>query len=92
MQVRAYRDQGGSPLLNLSNGAGVTISTDTLDGFLSSVIAISISETAIESLPFTAPQGGDLRLFYDLVIQTGALGKVRWVEGEFTVRAGVTQN
>lgn len=91
LQVRAYRDAGGDPLINLMTGSGIAITTDVLSGYTSSVVAVSFNEIALEGLPFPSPRGSDLLLSYDLVITTASLGKVRWIEGNFNVRAGVTQ-
>ncbi|NBC37372.1 hypothetical protein GTZ99_12505 [Novosphingobium sp. FSY-8] len=90
LHVRAYKDAGGDPLLSLSVGDGIAISVASVDGLSTSTLTLTFAEADIEALPFTAPRGGDLVLAYDLVITGGGVGKVRWLEGKFTVRAGVT--
>jgi len=94
MQVRLYRDAPGSPLLSLTNAAsnaqGVSVSVAEVDGQDVSSVQIRINETTLESL--LVNPGEDVKLVYDLHITTAGLGKVRWMEGSFNIRAGATQN
>lgn len=99
MHVRLYRDAPGDPLISLTNAAsnaqGVSVSVATVEGQPVSSVQIRINETTLESLllnPTAAETGKDVGLVYDLHITTAGLGKVRWMEGAFMIRAGATQN
>lgn len=90
LHVRAYKDAGGDPLLSLASGDGIAIAVSSADGVTTSTLTLTFAEADVEALPFTSPRGSDLHLAYDLVIDGGGAGKVRWLEGAFMVRAGVT--
>lgn len=97
MHVRAYRDAPGDPLISLANAAsnaeGVSVSVATVEGDPVSSVQIRINETTLEALLLNAAGAGkDIALVYDLHITSTGLGKVRWMEGSFTIRAGATQN
>ena len=93
MQVRSYRDAPDPFLVSLGNtdsGEGISVSVSTVDSYPTSNVNIQIDETTLEALAFTTPRGGDLTLYYDLVIGAG-VAKRRWLEGKFIVHAGATQ-
>lgn len=101
MHIRLYRDAPGDPLVALANaasnaeGVSVSVATVPIDGVdtLVSSVQIRIDETTLEALLLNAAgPGEDVILVYDLHITSTGLGKVRWMEGSFTVRAGATQN
>ena len=100
MQVRAYRDAPGAPLVNLANAdppaQGLSVSVVTESGVPTSTIKIRINETTIENLlPFPASgvePGADVPLVWDLLVaKAGVVEKSRWFEGAFTIVPGVTQ-
>jgi hypothetical protein len=91
LEVRKYRDQDGAALISLDIGSGIEIVVNTVEGTTTSSVTTTFSESAIEALPFPSPRGPDLPLVYDLVIEGGGLGKVRWFEGPFTAHSGATQ-
>lgn len=86
MQVRASRDRTDAPLIT----ASVTSTTVTTAGVPTSMVIIYIDEPTIESIALSNPAGGDVALVYDLVITQVGLPKMRWLEGSFTIHAGVT--
>lgn len=90
MQVRAYPDAPGAALATATVAIGVT----TDDGVTTSTLTATIAEATIEALlPFPAngtEPGAELRLAYDIVVTTSALGKRRWIEGAFIIVPGVT--
>ncbi|HYC66636.1 hypothetical protein [Brevundimonas sp.] len=101
MHIRLYRDAPGDPLVALENAAsnaeGISVSVATVDvegvETVVSSVQIRINETTLETLLLgSAGAGKDVALVYDLHITSTGLGKVRWMEGSFTVRAGATQN
>lgn len=54
-------------------------------------LGIRINETTMEGLPFPTERGDDATLAWDMhITPSGALKQV-WLEGSFTVKAGVTQ-
>lgn len=56
-----------------------------------SQVTFKINETTMEAMPFGTETGDDLEIFWDLhVTPSGGLKQV-YLEGTFTVRAGVTQ-
>jgi hypothetical protein len=101
LQVRAYRDATGGALVNLTTqvnpaAQGVSVSVETVEGVSTSLLQIRINETTIEGLLPLATSGRpsddpDVPLVWDLHITTSGLGKRRWLEGSFTIMAGVTQ-
>jgi len=98
MEVRAYRDAPGAPLISLgalASGQGISITTSSVNGLVTSNVRIRINETTIEALlPFPASgvePGASVELVYDYVNTTTAFGKRRWVEGAFTIEPGSTQ-
>jgi hypothetical protein len=94
LQVRASLDRTDAALIDLTNAAspaeGITLSVATVGGIVSTTVEIRINETTIEGLPFTSPRGGDWQGFWDIHIGNG-VAKRRWLKGDFTVSAGVTQ-
>lgn len=95
MQARLYRDAPGFPLIDLENAAtnaeGLSVSVATVDGLKISTVQIKINETTIEGLLLNAGRPGeDVVLVYDLHITGGGFPKSRWIEGNFTIKAGVT--
>ena len=97
MHIRLYRDAPGDPLVALANAAsnaeGVSVSVETVEGQTLSSVQIRVNETTLESLLLNAAGAGkDVSLVYDLHITSTGLGKVRWMEGSFIIRAGATQN
>lgn len=98
MQVRAYKDAPGSPLLNLvttsSPAEGLSVTVETVEGVITSTIHIRINETTIEALlPFdengTEPNE-DVELKYAVHIGSGA-AKQRFLEGAFIIEPGANQ-
>lgn len=61
------------------------------DAALLSQVGIRINEATMEGLPFPAERGDDLQLAWDLHITPAGGLKEKWLEGRFTVHAGVTQ-
>ena len=97
MQIRMYRDAPGSPLVSLGNAAsnaqGISATSAVVDGQTISSVQIRINETTLEGLLLNQGKAGtDVALVYDLHITASGLGKIRWMEGSFTIRAGATQN
>ncbi len=98
LQVRTARDMPGSPLLSLTNATagseGLSVTTNTVGGVTTSTVTIHVSEAMLEALlPFPAnglEPGTDVALKYDLHVTSDGL-KQRWLEGDFTIVAGVTQ-
>lgn len=98
MQVRAYRDQPGDPMLDLATTAspseGLSVSVATAGGIPTSTIQIRINETTIEGLlPFPAngtEPGAEVVLAYALHVGAGA-AKRRFLEGQFTIVPGANQ-
>lgn len=101
LQVRQRRDAPGDPLISLTNavanaqGVSASAATVDVDGVptLVTSVQLRINETTLEPLLLNAAgQGKDIELVYDLHITTTGIGKVRWMEGPFIIRAGATQN
>lgn len=61
------------------------------DNLLLSQVGIRINETTMEGLPFPAERGCDAKLYWDLHITPSGGIKDKYIGGDFTVRAGVTQ-
>lgn len=100
LQVRSYRDQSGTALISLVNASagsqGLSVTVVTTEGVPTSTVRIRINETTLEDLLPFATNGRpaddpDVPLVWDLHITSSGLGKVRWLEGSFTIVAGVTQ-
>jgi hypothetical protein len=107
VQFREYRDQPGAPLLSITNasanseGVSVSVSQKQINDGNStytatvSTIIIQLNETTVEGMipPGSngAPVGDKVTVVYDLQIISTGLGKVRWVEGNAPIYAGVTQ-
>ena len=92
MELRAYRDAPGAPLVSLvrqDNPAAEGISVDVAyrNGRPTSYVQARINETTLEALRFTNPRGGDLRLFYAQDIAGAGHGKARRMRGTFTLEA-----
>jgi hypothetical protein len=94
-EFRQYRDAPDPAVISLGNASsptqGISVSTATVNGVVTSTIEIRIDETTIETLTFPNPRGPDLPLVWDLVITGGGLPKTRWVEGAATIHGGSTQ-
>jgi hypothetical protein len=99
-QVRQYRDEAGSPLITLANASssaeGISVSVATTEGVPTSTVQLRINETTLEGILPLSSSGRpsddpDVPLVWDLHITTAALGKVRWLQGTFTLVAGATQ-
>lgn len=94
-QVRNYRDAPGDALVDLANAAstaeGVSVSVTTTDGVPTSTVQLRINETTLEGLRYSAPRGADLELQWALHITSTGMGKVRWLEGQFILKAGAAQ-
>lgn len=102
MQVRLYKDAPGDPLLSLSNATagtqGLSVTSSEIDDVPVSVITVQIDEATIEAiLPFAVTDGSpnrragsDLVLAYDLIATATGFPKQRLIEGDFTIKAGVT--
>ena len=100
MQVRAYRDAEGAALITLAGatagteGISCVVTTDA-DDVDTSWLTVQIDEATIEAvLPWPAngqKSNTDVVLYYDLVITGGGYVKTRWLQGTFTIEAGVTQ-
>lgn len=107
-QFREYRDQVGTPLMDLQNAAssaeGISVSVgkqtiipDEGDPYQAtvSVVKLRINETTVEGVLSPSSVGpandGVRRLVWDLHIDGGGFGKVRWVQGDAPIYAGVTQ-
>lgn len=96
MDVRLYRDAPGAALIALTNAAsnaqGISVSTSTTEGVITSSVQIRINETTLEGLLLASSGAGrDVELVQDLHITGGGFIKTRWTEGKFTIRAGATQ-
>lgn len=103
LQARLYRDAPGDPLISLTNSTapaqGLSVAVTTTDGVPTSVLAIRINETTLEGvLPFAVTDGApnrkagtDVELVWDLQITATGFPKARWLEGVFTINAGVNQ-
>lgn len=95
-QVRQTPDAPGTALIDLTtvtttNTEGLRfVGVDTSGIVPVSTVQMRINEPTIEGLPFPAEQGTDLVLAWDMHITIDGL-KQRWLEGPFTVYAGVTQ-
>ena len=103
LQVRLYRDAPFDPMISLTNAAanaeGLSVSVSATDGVPTSSLQIRINETTIEgTLPLTVDEDSrpsrtspDVSLAWDIVISGAGLPKSRWLEGQFTIKGGVTQ-
>lgn len=101
LQVRQRKDAPGLALISLANaasnaqGISVSVANVEIEGTPTSVssVQIRINETTLEPILLNAAgQGKDIELVYDLHITIAGIGKVRWMEGSFIIRAGATQN
>jgi hypothetical protein len=99
LQVRSRRGATGDPLISLTNqtagtqGLSVVVTEDAAGTDVSD-LTIQIDEATIDALLPAASNGQkagtDVVLAWDLIITGGGLGKVRWLEGKFIIREGVT--
>lgn len=99
-QVRSFRDAPGDPLISLTtqespSAEGISVSVETIDDAPTSTVQIRINETTLEGLLPLSTSGRpsddpDVPLVWDLHITSSGLGKVRWLEGSFTIVAGST--
>lgn len=99
LQVRQYRDASGDPLIDITNASagaeGLSVTTAVDDGITTSTVLIQINETTIEGVLPLASSGRpaddpDVPLVWDLHVTLSGK-KQRWLEGSFTIIAGVTQ-
>lgn len=96
MEVRDRPDGGtvraALATVTLANAQGVRlVSTGTVEGVATSIVAIRINEATMEAMP-TAPEiGDDLTLYWDMHITPDGGVKQVYLRGTFTIRAGVTQ-
>lgn len=98
LQVRLRRGASGDPLLSLTNQTagtqGLSVTTSVTGGVTTSHLQIQIDEATIDALlPASSngqKAGTDVELYYDLIMTGAGLGKLRWVEGTFTIHEGVT--
>lgn len=97
--IRLLPDTPGSPLVDLetvvsSSAQGIRFSNygpqAALGGADGSLITIRINETTMEEMPNPTEVGDDALFYWDLHVTRSGL-KQRWLEGQFIVRAGVTQ-
>ena len=99
-QFRDYKDQSGNARISLSNAAsnaeGISCTVTVEDGVKVSYIKCRINETTVENVAgaignAVTPKDGIYPLVWDLLIDGGGLGKIRWVEGNAPIYAGVSQ-
>lgn len=98
LQVRTLPGTAGSALIGLTNQTagtqGLSVAVTTESGISVSTLTIQIDEATIDALLPASTNGQkagtDVLLHYDLVINGGGVGKVRWLEGTFTIAEGVT--
>lgn len=98
LQVRSNRGASGAALLSLTGQTagieGLSVTTSVTEGVTTSHVQIQINEATIDALLPASSNGQklgtDVVLYYDLVITGGGVGKVRWLEGRFTIHEGVT--
>lgn len=100
VQVRQNRDDSGSALIDLAGATagsqGVSASKVTVDGITTTTLRIQIDEATIEGVLPASSNGRpaddrDVPLVWDLHVTPSGGIKTRWVEGSFTIVAGVTQ-
>jgi hypothetical protein len=98
MHVRTLRGLTGTALITLAGATagtqGLSVTTSVAGGVTTSHVQIQIDEATIDAvLPASSngqKAGTDVVLYYDLIITGGGVGKVRWLEGTFTIHEGVT--
>lgn len=100
LEVRAYRDAPGAPLLALGNATppaqGISVSVATVNSLTTSTLRFIINETTIEAL-LPLPANGldasnpDVRLAYAIHATATGFKKRRLLEGAFIIRAGANQ-
>jgi hypothetical protein len=100
MQVRDYRDAEGAALIDLAGatagtqGISCAVTTDG-DGVPTSFVTVQIDKATIDATrPWPAngqKANTDVKLFYDLKITGGGYPETRWLQGLFTIEAGVTE-
>lgn len=96
MHVRLYADAPGEPIIALANASpssqGLSVAVATADGVPTSTVQIRINEATLEAVLLNAGlAGAPVKLAYDMHITGGGFEKTRWLEGDFTIRPGVTQ-
>lgn len=97
MQVRLRRDAPGAALITLGNATapneGISVSVSTVSGVPTSTMEIRIAEATLEPILLNAGKAGaDVVLAWDIHITFGGGLKTRWLQGSFTIEAGVMQN
>lgn len=98
MQVRAFPDQAGAPLIDLPTVTDPTaqgvrfINVDTTGETPTSYIRLQIPGASLgTAVNLTIPAGGDQCLSYDLLITPQGRTQGRWLYGSFVIVAGQTQ-
>lgn len=89
-QVRVTKDASGAPLIDLtaasagSEGISFSVASGT------TTVVLQIDETTMEGLPGAPAVGDDVVLAWDLQITPSGGTKAVYLEGPFTILAGVT--
>lgn len=99
MQVRMFRDGTGAALIDLTNATagteGISATVATSGGVDTTTVVIRIDEATLDAvLPYPASgqePDTDVALRWDIQITPTGGDKARWLEGVFTIAAGVTQ-
>lgn len=101
MQARLRPDAPGAPIIDLENapssGEGLSFSSVTNSGVVTSTLRIRINETTAEGILLNAGRlpsvhsREDVELSYDIHITGGGFPKTRWYEGILIIRSGSTQ-
>lgn len=95
-QVRMTRDATGSALVDLSTVGsvgteGITVVEVVMTaGVPTTTVSMRINEATMEALPAAGEVGDDIVLYWDMQVTPSGGVKARWLEGTFTVHAGVT--
>lgn len=98
MQVRATPDAEGDPLIDLilatAGTQGLSYTTAIVDGGVDSTLTIQIDKSTMSGLPYPGShgeRGDDLVLYWDLHRDPNDAAEYVALEGQFTVKAGVTR-
>lgn len=98
-EFRDYLDQSGNARISLANASssaeGISCTTAIEGGVTVSYVKCRVNETTVENVAAAispaAPQDGKYNMVWDLQIDGAGLGKVRWIEGNAPIYAGVSQ-
>jgi hypothetical protein len=98
MQVRLRKGAADPALITLTRDTpgdqGLSVVVSEVEGVTVSTTTLQIDEATIDAILPAASNGlkagSDVELAYDLIITGGGLGRVRWLEGKFWIREGVT--